>query len=251
MLVLHKDGVAIKEIVRRTGLARKVVRDVVRGGRAEPFRPRASSLEPWLERLDAEWMSGCRNGAELWRRLRGQGFSGSLRVIGEWATRRRGDETAGGPRRCPSARALARTLSTSPDLLSRADRTIAAIVEKAVPALVEARDLVDRFHRMIRGGDAAALDPWIDAAAKSLVGGFAKGVAADRTAICAAIVEPWSNGPTEGQITKLKLVKSQMYGPSKPRLAQGPPAPRPIEMCIESDSEPLLEADRGSGFSAC
>src|SRR5690606_25879928 len=74
VLALHKDGVAIKEIVRRTGRARKVVRDVVRGGRAEPFRPRASTLEPWLDRLDTEWTAGCRNGAELWRRLRGEGF---------------------------------------------------------------------------------------------------------------------------------------------------------------------------------
>ena len=28
----------------------------------------------------------------------------------------------------------------------------------------------------------------------------------------AAIVEPWSNGQTEGQVTRLKLVKRQMYG---------------------------------------
>jgi len=28
----------------------------------------------------------------------------------------------------------------------------------------------------------------------------------------AAITEPWSNGQVEGQITKLKLVKRQMYG---------------------------------------
>jgi transposase len=31
----------------------------------------------------------------------------------------------------------------------------------------------------------------------------------------AAIVLPWSNGQTEGQITKLKLVKRQMYGRGK------------------------------------
>ncbi len=212
VLALHKDGVAIREIVRRTGRARKVVREVVRGGRAEPFRPRASSLQPWLDRLDAEWAGGCRNGAELWRRLRGRGFSGSLRVVAEWATRRRRDETSVGPRRSPSARALARMLTTSPDLLSRVDRTIVATVENAVPALVEARDFVDRFHRMIRGKDAGGLDPWIEAAAKSLISSFARGVAADKAAISAAIVEPWSNGQTEGQITKLKLVKRQMYG---------------------------------------
>jgi transposase len=30
-----------------------------------------------------------------------------------------------------------------------------------------------------------------------------------------AIIQPWSNGQTEGQITKLKLVKRQMYGRAK------------------------------------
>jgi hypothetical protein len=44
---------------------------------------------------------GCRNGAELWRRLRARGFSGSLRVVTEWATRCRRDEVAGAPRRRP------------------------------------------------------------------------------------------------------------------------------------------------------
>jgi len=37
----------------------------------------------------------------------------------------------------------------------------------------------------------------------------------DVAAIRAAITEPWSNGQTEGQITKLKLVKRQMYGRAK------------------------------------
>ena len=35
-----------------------------------------------------------------------------------------------------------------------------------------------------------------------------------------AILQPWSNGQTEGQITKLKLVKRQMYGRGKIDLLQ-------------------------------
>jgi transposase len=31
-------------------------------------------------------------------------------------------------------------------------------------------------------------------------------------AVRAALTTPWSNGQTEGQITKLKLLKRQMYG---------------------------------------
>jgi transposase len=44
---------------------------------------------------------------------------------------------------------------------------------------------------------------------------FAAGIRADRDAVATAIVEPWSNGQTEGQITKLKLVKRQMFGRGK------------------------------------
>lgn len=31
----------------------------------------------------------------------------------------------------------------------------------------------------------------------------------------AAMSEPWSNGPTEGHITRLKLIRRQMYGRGK------------------------------------
>jgi transposase len=52
------------------------------------------------------------------------------------------------------------------------------------------------------------------------VASFAGGVAKDEAAVRAAITSPWSNGQTEGQITKLKLVKRQMYGRGKIDLLQ-------------------------------
>ena len=212
VLALHREGVAIKEIVRRTGRSRKLVRDIVRGGRSEPFRPRASSLEPWLDRLSAEWSGDCRNGAELWRRLHASGFAGSLRVVTEWATRRRRDETGAAPRRCPAARALARLMTVARTKLTRSEAIIVARIEAVVPALVAARKLVDRFHRLIREKRTTDLDDWLVDAAGSPIASFAKGVAADRLAVAAAIEEVWSNGQTEGQITRLKLLKRQMYG---------------------------------------
>jgi transposase len=41
---------------------------------------------------------------------------------------------------------------------------------------------------------------------------FVSDIVQDQTAVKAALTEPWSNGQTEGQNTKLKLVKRQMYG---------------------------------------
>ena len=215
ILALARDGVAIKAIVRTTGHSRALVRQVVRGGRGDVFQTRQSSLEAHLPLLDEQWASGCRNGAELWRRLRARGFKGSLRVVAEWATRRRRSEMAGDRlRRVPAARSIARLMTTARDHLTKADTVMIAAIETGVPTLVEARSLVDRFHAMIRTR-TPDLDGWIGDAAPSLVASFASGIKKDHQAVAAAITLPWSNGQTEGQITKLKLVKRQMYGRAK------------------------------------
>lgn len=49
---------------------------------------------------------------------------------------------------------------------------------------------------------------------------FARGVINDEKAIRAAMTSSWSNGQTEGQITRLKLVKRQIYGRGKIDLLQ-------------------------------
>ena len=73
---------------------------------------------------------------------------------------------------------------------------------------------------MVRHKSDADLATWIAEARASLVASFASGVAKDESAVRAAITLPWSNGQTEGQITKLKLVKRQMYGRAKIDLLQ-------------------------------
>jgi transposase len=214
--------VPIKQIVRRTGNSRKVVRQMIRGVRSDVFRVRQSSLDAHLPMLDGQWANGCRNGAELWSRLRAQGFHGSARVVAEWATRRRRAEKATDQQlqKVPSARTIARLRTTARDPLSRADSVTIAAIEAGVPNLVEARMLIDRFHAMIRKKSEADLDPWIVEASPTLIASFASGVTKDKAAIRAAITELWSNGQVEGQITKLKLVKRQMYGRAKIDLLQ-------------------------------
>lgn len=206
-----KAEVPIKEIMRRTGRSRKCVRAIARGDRSEVFRPRASTLDGHLDWLSHEWEGGCRSGAELWRRLRTRGYAGSLRVVTEWATRRRRDEAAELPRRCPSSRTIARLLMLAPERLSRADFILITLIEAELPNLRQVRGLVERFHQMIRTGCSEDLDDWIEGASTHLAA-FTRRIIADRAAVTAAISSPWSNGQTEGQITKLKLVKRQMYG---------------------------------------
>ena len=101
------------------------------------------------------------------------------------------------------------------DHLSKSETVTVAAIEGSVPLLVEARKMIADFQAMIRKRSAAELDPWLQHARSSLVASFANGVLKDLAAVRAAITSPWSNGQTEGQITKLKLVKRQMYGRGK------------------------------------
>ena len=104
--------------------------------------------------------------------------------------------------------------------LFKAETLTVAAVEAGVPSLVDARPIIESFHGMIRRKVGADLDPWIARAHGSLVASFASGVAKDIAAVRAAIVSQWSNGQTEAQITKLKLVKRQMHGRGKLDLLQ-------------------------------
>jgi transposase len=81
---MKDEGLSLKEIVRRTGISRGTVRKIARGIQNDVFRVRESSLDAYLPILDALWIEGCHNGAELWRRLQARGFRGSLRVVTEW-----------------------------------------------------------------------------------------------------------------------------------------------------------------------
>jgi transposase len=221
ILGLANEGITIKEIVRRTGHSRGLVRRVLRGQRSDVFRVRESSLEPHLEWLDAQWAAGQRNGTELWRQLKRQGFRGCLRVVTEWASRRRRAERADGAlSRTPSSRTIARLMTIGRDGLSKAETVTVATIENGIPLLVEAREIVAAFQAMIRKKCVADLEPWLQRARTSLVASFANGVIKDQAAVAAAITSPWSNGQTEGQITKLKLVKRQMYGRGKLDLLQ-------------------------------
>ena len=58
----------------------------------------------------------------------------------------------------------------------------------------------------------SALATWLADARGTALDAFARGTKRDHEAVLAALVEPWSTGPVEGQINRLKLLKRTMYG---------------------------------------
>jgi transposase len=86
---------------------------------------------------------------------------------------------------------------------------------QACPDLALAAQLVQAFGSRLRERPPEALDGWIERAEKSglrELRRFALGLRQDYAAVRAALEEPWSQGPTEGHIQRLKTLKRQMYG---------------------------------------
>ena len=117
-------------------------------------------------------------------------------------------------------------LLKDPAELDSAERTYVDVLCRCCPEADRARSLAQAFGALVRTRDQTALAPWMEQAEHSGVPelrGFASGLRRDWTAVEAALRLPWSNGQTEGQITKLKLVKRQMYGRAKLDLLRARP----------------------------
>jgi len=71
------------------------------------------------------------------------------------------------------------------------------------------------FAYLLRERQGTQLDAWIERVTASGIDElqrFAAGLLADEAAVRAGLAMAWSNGQTEGQVNRLKLVKRQMYG---------------------------------------
>ena len=83
------------------------------------------------------------------------------------------------------------------------------------PELDEAIALAEEFVGLVRDRTPDRLDPWLNQALRSTMRplrSFAKHLSADYEAVRAAVTLGWSNGPVEGQINRLKMLKRTMYG---------------------------------------
>ena len=68
------------------------------------------------------------------------------------------------------------------------------------------------FVELLARREADGLEPWLTAAHASDLRGFAHRIRRDYDAVLAAVLFQWSNGQSEAQVLRLKLVKRAKYG---------------------------------------
>jgi transposase len=185
--------------------------------------PHGSSVEPYRAYLQERWSQGCTTIKTLWQELCAQGFTGSYQSV--WQFTRQWslpDPSASAKAVSKGAGQQPRTpwqtkwllLRASEDLSAR-DASSCQALYHLCPALAEAASLARSFVEMVRQRKQDQLDTWLQQASASPLPElhrFALGLRKEYAAMRAALSEPWRTGQVEGQITRLKYLKRQMYG---------------------------------------
>ena len=178
-------------------------------------------LEPYEPYIRARWEEGCKNGVQLYREIAAHGFPGSRALVAYFVADLRRKENGG---KLPSHSVTGELLTPhkasmlllqKPDRRSKAEATALAELPDVHREIATAVSFTRRFVEIVRGRQGARLGQWLFDAEASGVGEiqeFARKVRQDEAAVRAGCTLEWSNGQTEGKITKLKAIKRQMYG---------------------------------------
>jgi transposase len=97
-----------------------------------------------------------------------------------------------------------------PDTLSAERQAVLERMQQASPAFGRLYRLTVQFTEMLRKRQVEQLRPWLEAAQASELRelkSLADGIERDYAAVEAALRLPYSSGPVEGNINRLKLIK--------------------------------------------
>lgn len=178
-------------------------------------------IDPFTPYLKQRWEAGCHNGAQLLREIQAQGFTGTAAMLRyllkEWRVPLR-EQKARQRRWVPSAQQATWLLLRSVKKRRPEEHAFVQSLLQRAPAVQKAYDLTVSFFALLRKQNAPSLEEWFTAMETSDVPTMqqcAAGMVKDKEAIAAAVAHPYSNGQTEGQVHRLKLIKRSMYGRAK------------------------------------
>jgi transposase len=101
---------------------------------------------------------------------------------------------------------------------TNADTQLIAQLQDQHRDLAVAIELAQDFGAIVRERHPGDLDSWLARAVASGIAPmrrFATGLQDDYDAVKAGVTLPWSNGPVEGHINRLKMLKRSMFGRAK------------------------------------
>ena len=201
-------------------------------------------LAPYVPYLQQRLVDGCTNASQLWREIREREYPGVRKQVARWVQQQRSEPAPTGPKKyryTREAEAQPAEESTNTNAAAATAPALAAprrlvwlllrnaaefdAEERATFSRIQqhaqvarATKLAREFQAMVRQRRPELLDGWLAASQESGIlelQSFATGLQHEYASIRAALSEPWSTGQVEGQVTRVKLLKRQMYGRAK------------------------------------
>jgi transposase len=230
--------VDVTNIARQVGLSRQGVYNYLQM-KQPPERTRIHhqgrpGLEPYKDDLIRRWNEGCRNAQLLYREVKEQGYTGGASAVGRFIAPWRAlkgkarsfasveskPETMIKPaeerkKRPPTALQVAHWITFKQEQRLDWQKDYLARLCEADQQIHETYELIQEFTTMLRERKGERLDEWlahVEQRGVAELQGYAQGLQKDYEAVKAGLTLEWSNGQTEGQVHRLKLLKRQMYG---------------------------------------
>ena len=225
---LHQQGWTHAAIAQQLGIS---VKSVYRFLKSSTFPERQarkdwgrSQLDPYKPYLLERWNRGFRQAKRLYEEIKARGYQHSYNLVARFL---RSLKQVHRQSASPAIQWLdSALLPLTPKraawlVLGRAEKRdeeatqLLSCLQQHCAIFNEAITLSQAFAQMLREQTAAGFDEWLKRVIEgnlSALATFAQGLQEDYDAVKAGLTLPWSNGPVEGQINRLKMLKRQMYG---------------------------------------
>jgi len=220
---LRAGGKGIRAIARELHLDRKTARRFYYATSVEELLAvtlsRTSVLDEYKPYLNLRFNAGCADAAILTAEIRGRGYRGSQRTVYRYIQPFRAGRKAPDPAPAPpKIKHVTGWIMRNPENLKPEDEQRLNVILARCPELAATRRHVGAFAAMIRDLRGDRLLEWIDhVRADNLpaLRSFTTGLKHDLAAVTAGLTLPWNNGPTEGTVNKIKMLKRTMFGRAK------------------------------------
>ncbi|GAB3181749.1 ISL3 family transposase [Streptomyces incanus] len=218
---LLEEGLGLRPIARRLGLARNAARRLAHAATADEllvgrWAGRSSILDPFKPYLHQRWTEGCTVARRLFEEVRERGYPGGESVVKKYVQRLREalphDDP---PRKAPSVRDVTSWITRRPDRLDDDQTQRLKQLLARCPALGRTAEHVRVFAELMNDRRGQDLGQWMERVQADDVPtlhGFVTGLGQDRDAVVAGLSLRYSSGAVEGHNNKIKMIKRQMFG---------------------------------------
>lgn len=230
---LRAQGAEITLIAHQTGLSRQSVHTYLKmehpperktGKRGKP------AIEPYKEYLIKRWNDGVRNAQQVYRELKEMGYTGSDQPIQRYYVQFRKEKdfrkfkqvdpaqetpVKAPAKRPPTASQVAHWITCKEEQQLEWQKKYLAQLCEGDQEIREANELILEFTTMLRERKGERFDAWLEKVEQqgiSELRSFAQSLKKDYQAVKAGLTLAWSQGPVEGHVHRLKLLKRQAYG---------------------------------------